>query len=149
MRGPEFSGAPRKIPAPHRPAGRAGAEYRAPRVGPRTFRGPVFPPAFTVPTVFFATGTYFRGQLSVYHTLDHTFIADKHDPAYYKRLIDPGSKRRSRKIRSAPQIRASRVVPRPVPRAGPNLRAPAPRAVRCGARKLRPAPPRSEHYSWT
>ena len=75
-------GAPRKIPAPHRPAGRGGAEYRAPR---------------------FSVGTANSGG-------------------------------------------ASRVVPRPVPRAGPNLRAPAPRAVRCGARNLRPASPRSEHY---
>ena len=129
MRGPEFSGAPRKIPAPRRPVGRGGAEYSDPRAGPRTFQGPVFPPAFTVPTVFFATGAYFWGQISVYHTPNHAFIADKHDPAYYQRLIDLGSKHRSRKIRSAPEIRAgphrgapcgaSPVVPCPVPMRGP------------------------------
>ena len=79
--------------------------------------------------MFFATAAYFWGQLSVYHTPDHAFIADQHDPAYYKCLLDPGIKRRSQKIRSAPQIRAwsrrrepcraSRVVPHPVPSLGP------------------------------
>ena len=52
---------------------------------------------------------------------------------------------------------AWRVVPRPVPRsgprmfrggAGPKFHAPAPHAVRCGARNLCPAPPRSEHYPY-
>ena len=33
--------------------------------GPRIFQGPVFPPAFSMPTVFFATGAYFPGLLSV------------------------------------------------------------------------------------
>ena len=32
--------------------------------------------------------------------------------------------------------------------AGPNFRAPAPRAVWCRERNLHPAPPRSEHYPW-
>ena len=137
------------------PAGYLPIVCTAGHAGPCTFQGLVFPPAFTVPTLFFATGAYFWGQLSIYHMPDHAFIADKHDPAYYKRLIDPGSKHQLRKMRSAPQIRAgprrgapcgaSRVVPRPVPCAGPNLCAPAPRAVRCGARNLLPALPRSEH----
>ena len=89
MQGPEFSGALQKIPAIHLLAEWDVAEYSAPRAVPRTFRGPVLPLVFMVPTVFFAASAYFCGRLSVYHMPDHAFIADKHDPAYYKRLIDP------------------------------------------------------------
>ena len=42
MRGPEFSGAPRKIPAPHRTAGR-GRESFSFGPAPCPVRGPVFP----------------------------------------------------------------------------------------------------------
>ena len=145
MRGSEFSGAPQRIPALRCPAGQGGADYSDPGAGPCTLQGPVFPPAFTVPTVFFATGSYFWGQLNVYHTPDHAFIADKHDPAYHKHLIDSGSKRQSQKIRSAPQIQVGtlRLCPAPFPmqgRAGPNLRA-RPR-MRCGAGSKIFTPPR-------
>ena len=96
--------------------------------------------------------------------LNYTFIAEKHDPAYYKRLIDLGSKRQLQRIWSALQIQArsrhgglcgsSQFVPRPNPhaglcmswgRAGPNFHALAPSAVRFGVENLRPALPRSEH----
>ena len=157
IRGPGFSGALQNIPTLHLTTGRGRKKYRAPHAGPHIIQDPIFPPAFRVPTVFFATGAYFQGQLSIYHTLDHAFIADKHNTAYYKRLIDPGSKHRSRIIWSALQNRAgpcrgalcgaSWVVPcMSWGRAGLNLLAPAQHAVRCRAQNLSPAPPRSKQY---
>ena len=41
---------------------------------PRTVHRDGAPPELAVPTVFFATGTYFPGLLSIYNMLDHAYL---------------------------------------------------------------------------
>ena len=79
-------GAPRKIPAPHRPAGRGGASFWVPRSLPRSGAPPFNGGPPSAPRFFSGVDRAFYGRDRIFYGRDGVFRTICELPAYFNLL---------------------------------------------------------------